>query len=348
MSEVFEGPWRITFDTNPDDCNLNCIMCEENSFFSRKRMRRNLTQAKKRRMDVRIIRRVVEECHGNGLREIIPSTMGEPLLYRHFDEIVDLCHEHDLLLNLTTNGTFPRRSATEWAERICPVASDVKISWNGAKPETQESIMVGSDFHQHLQNVHDFISVRNQLAESGHFCTITLQITFMEKNFEEIPDIIGLAAKLGVDRVKGHHLWVNFPEMAAQSLRRSGESIKRWNRMVLRLRQASELPKLPNGRRVLLDNFYPLVPQPDGVPDGSVCPFLGKEAWINHSGRFDPCCAPDDLRKTLGYFGNVTETPFKDLWKSREYRSLCENYLEMDVCQTCSMRRPSGRCEVGL
>ena len=22
------GPWRITFDTNPDDCNLRCIMCE--------------------------------------------------------------------------------------------------------------------------------------------------------------------------------------------------------------------------------------------------------------------------------------------------------------------------------
>ncbi len=26
-----EGPWRITFDTNPDNCNLKCIMCEEHS-----------------------------------------------------------------------------------------------------------------------------------------------------------------------------------------------------------------------------------------------------------------------------------------------------------------------------
>ena len=26
-----DAPWRITFDTNPDDCNLNCVMCEEHS-----------------------------------------------------------------------------------------------------------------------------------------------------------------------------------------------------------------------------------------------------------------------------------------------------------------------------
>ena len=25
------GPWRITLDTNPDTCNMRCIMCEEHS-----------------------------------------------------------------------------------------------------------------------------------------------------------------------------------------------------------------------------------------------------------------------------------------------------------------------------
>ena len=54
---------------------------------------------------------VMEESRGTGLREIIPSTMGEPLLYRHFDEILDMCAEYGVKLNLTTNGTFPRRGA---------------------------------------------------------------------------------------------------------------------------------------------------------------------------------------------------------------------------------------------
>ena len=33
-SDSKPGPWRITFDTNPDDCNLHCIMCEDHSPFS--------------------------------------------------------------------------------------------------------------------------------------------------------------------------------------------------------------------------------------------------------------------------------------------------------------------------
>lgn len=35
--------------------------------------------------------------------------MGEPLLYEHFEGILDLCSRHAIQLNLTTlNGTFPR------------------------------------------------------------------------------------------------------------------------------------------------------------------------------------------------------------------------------------------------
>ena len=41
------------------------------------------------------------------LREVIPSTMGEPLLYSHFDELLELCESLEISLNLTTNGTFP-------------------------------------------------------------------------------------------------------------------------------------------------------------------------------------------------------------------------------------------------
>ena len=71
-------------------------------------------------MGIDLIRRVLRESEGTPLREIIPSTMGEPLLYRHFDEILELCAEYGVMLNLTTNGTFPQRGARAWAERIVP------------------------------------------------------------------------------------------------------------------------------------------------------------------------------------------------------------------------------------
>ena len=204
------GPWRITFDTNPDDCNLHCIMCEDHSPYSTTQTDRRRAGLPKRRMDLDLIRRVLTQSKGTPLREIIPSTMGEPLLYRHFDEILDLCAEHGVMLNLTTNGTFPGRGAAAWAQRIVPVTSDVKISWNGSTKETQEAVMLGSNWELVLENVRTFIRVRDDHAASGgNRCRVTFQLTFMEVNYRELPSMVRLAAGLGVDRVKGHHLWVH-------------------------------------------------------------------------------------------------------------------------------------------
>ena len=70
--EMLPGPFRITFDTNPDDCNLKCIMCEEHSPFSASQREREAEGRPRRRMPIDLVRRVVEESRGTGLREIIP------------------------------------------------------------------------------------------------------------------------------------------------------------------------------------------------------------------------------------------------------------------------------------
>ena len=336
------GPWRITFDTNPDDCNLHCIMCEDHSPYSSTQSDRRKEGRPKRRMGIDLIRRVMEESRGTGLREIIPSTMGEPLLYRHFDEILDLCAEYGVKLNLTTNGTFPKLGAEAWAERIVPVTSDVKVSWNGATKQTHENVMLGSNWEMVIENVRTFIVVRDAHAEAGgNRCRVTFQLTFMEINVSELPDIVKLAVELGVDRVKGHHLWVHFSRMRRQSMRRGPEAIARWNAVVDAARDAAERHRLPNGERVLLENVFKLDEDGEGdiAPDGA-CPFLGQEAWVASDGRFNPCCAPDALRRTLGYFGNVNSASLYDIWESAEYRNLEANYMENALCQGCNMRRP--------
>ena len=101
------GPWRITFDTNPDDCNLRCIMCEDHSPYSTTQPDRLSAGLPKRRMDILLIHHVLADSVGTPLREIIPSTMGESLLFQEFEEILDLCARYGVKLNLTTNGTFP-------------------------------------------------------------------------------------------------------------------------------------------------------------------------------------------------------------------------------------------------
>jgi glycosyltransferase involved in cell wall biosynthesis/MoaA/NifB/PqqE/SkfB family radical SAM enzyme len=342
MQEPRPGPWRITFDTNPDDCNLRCVMCEEHSPHSTLQAQRRAAGKPRRRMDIALVRSVLESCRGTRLREVIPSTMGEPLLYEHFDEFIDLCHEFDVKMNLTTNGTFPKRGARGWAERIVPVGSDVKISINGATAATQEAVMLGTKFEQVIANVKEFVAVRDSHATVDAFCRVTFQTTFLENNVHELPELVRLAADLGVDRVKGHHLWAHFTQITGMSMRRSRESVERWNKIVELTEQASVEHLLPSGRRVLLENIHRLDPdRREDIAPGGECPFLGEEAWVSAEGRFNPCCAPDAQRRTLGEFGHLTDKSLMDIWSGSEYRELRERYREHSLCKGCNMRRPT-------
>jgi MoaA/NifB/PqqE/SkfB family radical SAM enzyme len=270
--------------------------------------------------------------------------MGEPLLYDDFERILELCKRYGVQLNLTTNGTFPRLGAKAWAEKIVPVTSDVKISWNGATKATQESVMIGSNWEQVLDNVRAFIAVRDaHHAGGGNRCRVTFQLTFLEANVAELADMVRLAVALGVDRIKGHHLWVHFDGIKDQSMRRSPESIARWNTAVLEAQAAAEERTLPNGRRILLENIFLL--SADATTDlapGGPCPFLGQEAWISALGRFDPCCAPDAQRRSLGDFGNLGQTGLMDVWNGAAYRDLTASYRNRALCLGCNMRKPAG------
>jgi glycosyltransferase involved in cell wall biosynthesis len=115
------GPWRVTLDTNPDTCNLKCVMCEEHSEHVPvlQRASRSRRGSHDERCPSSSSRNAsIAEAAPHGLREVIPSTMGEPLLYDALRaDHRPLSAKHGVKLNLTTNGTFPRRGARAWAER---------------------------------------------------------------------------------------------------------------------------------------------------------------------------------------------------------------------------------------
>ncbi len=337
-----KGPWRITFDTNPDTCNLRCIMCEEHSPHSKLQQIRKHEARPRRIMSFDVIERVVNEAVPHGLREIIPSTMGEPLLYDDFEKIIALCKRQHIKLNLTTNGTFPRIGAHAWAEKIVPVGSDVKISWNGATARTHESIMLGTRWQQVLENIRAFIAVRDSMSgTNSDYCSVTLQLTFLESNVHELSDIVRLAIELGADRVKGHHLWAHFPQIKEQSMRRNPASIQRWNKAVQDAQKVASQVRLANGKPIRLDNIFPLNEgaERDLAPGGQ-CPFLGQEAWVSAQGRFDPCCAPDAERRSLGEFGNLHTSGIMEIWDSPTYQKLIHAYRGHKLCQSCNMRKP--------
>jgi hypothetical protein len=106
---------------------------------------------------------------------------------------------------------------------------------------------------------------------------------------------------------------------------------------------AAQATRLPEGREVLLENIFEL--DEGAVADlapGGPCPFLGQEAWVSAAGRFDPCCAPDEQRRTLGDFGDLHTQRLMDVWNGDRYRHLVATYRTRPLCLSCNMRRPAG------
>jgi molybdenum cofactor biosynthesis enzyme MoaA len=121
------------------------------------------TGVKRRRMKFETVEDIFLQAEKLGVKEIIPSTMGEPLMYKGIEGIFELSQKHGIKINLTTNGTFPKLKVEQWANLIVPNTTDVKISWNGATEETAEKVMTELNYNQVLEKVKEFVAFRNKL-----------------------------------------------------------------------------------------------------------------------------------------------------------------------------------------
>jgi len=342
------GPWRLTLVTNPDDCNLACDMCPCGAARALGSSAPVLGSARAldlpgpRRMDPELARAVLRERRGSALREVIPSTLGEPLLWPGLDGLLAGCAAAGLSINVTTNGTFPGRGAAAWGEAILPVSSDLKLSWNGATAATAEAVMPGLDFRRAVEAVSQLVAVRDRLACAGlRRSTVSFQVTVQEANAAELPGIVRLAARLGVDRVKLNQLQPRFPWLSDRALTRSPAALARWNAAAAAARRAAEEVHR-SGAPLVLQNAGPLATDPAAPAPSGPCPFAGREAWLTWDGRFLPCPHPTADEGALGDFGSTTDRPLGELWEGEAFRRFLAGVPEGPVCRTCSFRRVGG------
>ena len=330
---MLNAPWRINVDTNPDDCNLSCIMCELHSPYAAPGKRPAVLR---RRMYPRIFRALFEELRGTAFQEVVATSMGEPLLYEYMPEIVELCGRDGIRLSLTTNGTFPRGGARYWADRLTEIGADIKISLNAATSDTLARIMKGADLDRILENIRTLVAVRDARARTGgRRSRITLKVTFLECNVRQLPDFVLLAADLGVDRLRGSHLLSIFPETEQFSVKRTPEARALFNEMIGKTHAAGQSIAAQRDIAIELSNFVPLT----ATLRRGLCPYVGNEAWIDAEGGFAPCCLPESLRRRLGTFGNVTESGLLPLWRGPAYREFCASYQSHAICSECEKRR---------
>ena len=197
---------RLTLLTNPDICNLHCPLC----FLNQRGVPAGYGE-----MPIEVARRAVEKYHD--VHELIPSTMGEPLLYSYFNELLDICDESGIPMNLTTNGSFPGTWGSDAGmKRLLSACRDIKVS-------TLSYEIGGLDELSWWRNVEKLLECRAGLqiesaSEKGQcVASVSLQVTLHRENFERAEQLLRWAEQVGIDRIKWNP--VVFLDCAPQELR---------------------------------------------------------------------------------------------------------------------------------
>lgn len=267
----------------------------------------------------------LDECKVGG------NSLGEQLTARRWDLYSERLGDYPFSRTLVTNGLLLD------AKKIGKLAKDgwtIDFSTEGAKEETYRSIR-GADFGRFLAVVHE--SCRQKKILGGSRADIRLCLTAFYENIREFPELIRLAARLGVDEVCVTHLIPTTEDQRNQSLVyhkglandvfEQGSQLARELGLSLRLPPPFPVLKMGEARGAGHD-------ESSGIPRKR-CDHPWTSVSITEKGDVMPCC----LYETS--MGNLQKDRFEEIWNHRRYRKLRETVnspTPMGRCRECPLR----------
>lgn len=117
---------------------------------------------------------------------------GEPLLHPQLFKMAAALKARGTKVSITTNGMLLDEGAVE---EICGIAVDlVAVSLSGSKATTNDSLRMGARLERITSNL-------SRLLERSPRPEVHLVMQTMRPNMEELPEVVRLAAELGVEEV---------------------------------------------------------------------------------------------------------------------------------------------------
>ncbi|HUW23175.1 MAG TPA: glycosyltransferase [bacterium] len=308
-------------------CNLRCIMCIRGKYPQE--------EINALRYDFEIYRQVANETFPYA-SWVQLATAGEPLMAGNLIEQLRIINKYSMKLDLVTNATLLNND--DLIKKILQVPGCLHISIDGATKETYESIRIGAKFEQVIENIRRLNRIREKLCAADK-TRLHFSVVLMKRNIKELPKLIELAKKLGVDSVDCSHVTIFYESIKNESLVYHKELANCY--MMVAQEKANEL-------NIHL-NIPPLFKPVDDVQSKrsennlkskfKICPFLWKRAYIEWTGNVLPCCAPDPP-----VMGNVKEKPFREIWNNELYQEMRRRLNTdnpFDCCKHCFIVNPA-------
>lgn len=151
-------------------CNAQCIMCPHSKL------------KKMGKMDMRLYKKIIDNCQRLGIKLITLSFFGEPLLDEKLIEKIKYAKEKGMYVGFYSNASLLEE---KWAERLINSGLDgITISFDGYSKETYEKIRKSLKFEIVKRNILNLINTKIRLNKGNP--KITLVLVELEENKREI------------------------------------------------------------------------------------------------------------------------------------------------------------------
>jgi len=289
-------------------CNHQCIFC---AF--------DFLKYKPQTLDFQKIKRFILQAKAKGVKAILYSGEGEPLLHQDAAEIIKFTRQAGIDVALASNGVM---LTPEISRKILPYLSWLKISLNAGTKTTYIKVHKAKpdDFDLVLGNLKAAVAIKNK---HGYPCVIGAQSVLLKDNFHEMEGLAKKLRALGLDYLtikpyswhcfSQNKLKINFQQPDLLALQKR---LQRYSKGKFKVIFRSNAMAKLNEEKPYLS-----------------CLGVSFVAHIADTGNVYPCTVFVGNKKFS--FGNIYSDSFKNIWEGkRRRRVLKELHRNWDI-QRC-------------
>ena len=295
-------------------CNLKCSFCQVPGWH-----RAHQTQP----MDIDLFIKIIIQFPN--LRSIKLQGMGEPLLNPNLIEMIRIASDRNIRTSVITNGLLlnselARKMLAGGLTRLC-------FSFDGATKRTYENARINSNYHKVINNIEVICKIKRQMKAKTD---IRMECLASNKNIiVEIPSLIKLASKLGIDKVnlkKRLKIWKEIENKGGYYF----ESAY--------LDSDNDYMRVRDQAIIIAEELgveFGMCGDPE-YSSSDPCFWPWHSMYVSTEGKVVPCCAIG-IPETW-CMGDLRKEELRDIWNNKAYRDMRRRMSlnqTPDLCKAC-------------
>ena len=319
---------RCLFIEVTNRCNLSCTTCP----------RTYVSREEPRDLSLDEFRSLASQFPD--LERAVLHGIGEPLLNSALPEMIRYLKEREVSVLFNSNGTVLTR-----AQQMALAESgldELHISLDAANSETYARIRGKDLFHRVVSNLKQFVDTKRRLGVETP--RVSIWCMGMRENIDQLPELIRLAAEIGVPEVYVQRLTFFIEPDSNCGLANAGEALfgqlrDREGAIISeceRMSQEMGIAFRASGAVDPVDSLSAARGRDDHP--WTACRRPWTTAYVTATGNALPCCiapfATTDYESLI--LGNVWEKGFDEIWNDEPYRVWRESLLGSEPPPACS------------